>query len=272
MSKESMVALLSGALAVTGCWKMEQVESSGVPDATTDTAHDTGWDTGWDTVEEPGWDTATEWDTSVDWIVDTVPDAIHQCSDYMDNDGDDLIDMDDNDCTSPEDDIEGSEVGECTTDNHCDAGWSECNIITNVCYTPPMALPCSRCETRADCGDGITDEDHPDVDWCVMSGPSGGTCTKDCREDYDCPRGYFCDGLDAPPGMCLPISDCEDMYNIGASCGSSWDCGWGSGLSCIDNVCTYECETQHECPSGAECLDGVCVAYWDEDDPVPPPG
>lgn len=265
MKRSIAIAMTVALVPLAGCWKILEVEDDG---STTDTSVDAAVDTEHDPLEDPVVDTfvdPTE-DTFVDPIADTMPEPEYpECNDGLDNDGDTLYDMDDNDCESPSDMREGSEVGECTSDNHCDGGWLECNILTNECYEPPMSPPCGTCSSREDCGDGIANEENPDVDWCLVMGPGDGVCTKDCREDFDCPRGFFCDGLDAPPGMCVATAGCGGMEDIGTGCSGFWDCGWGGGLECIDGVCTYECAHEHDCPVGVSCIDGVCL-------PAPTPG
>jgi hypothetical protein len=90
-------------------------------------------------------------------------------------------------------------------------------------------------------------------------GPGGGVCTKDCREDFDCPRGFFCDGLDAPPGMCRALAGCDSFDVIGEPCEDFWDCGWGGEMECTEaGVCSTPCEHEHDCPVGTTCEDGFC--------------
>jgi len=192
-------------------------------------------------------------DTVPDLPPDTGPSA---CSDGIDNDGDGLVDMDDFDCDSPSDPVEGPNFGECTNDNHCNAGWEECDVETNTCYTPPHGLPCESCYSSINCGDGVMGED-PDRDWCVFSGITG-YCTKDCHGDFDCPRGFVCDfGEDGPPlGYCVPLAGtCESMSLLGNTCGGPEDCG---NAECHYNICTTHCVIEHDCIEWSHCVDGWC--------------
>ena len=105
-----------------------------------------------------------------------------QCSDGIDNDNDDLVDMDDIDCVSPWDPVEGPETGECTSDNHCDGGWLECDRHTNTCYDPPGSSLCDVCDDIDDCGDRVVTE-NPDADFCLYWGGDDAYCAKDCLDE-----------------------------------------------------------------------------------------
>jgi hypothetical protein len=206
-------------------------------DAGSDAGHDTPGDTGLDYSPDPG---------------------NPQCSDGIDNDGDDLVDMEDFDCESPADGIEGPDDG-CTTDNHCAAGWEECDHASGLCYDPPFGGPCDPCHDSADCGDGVTGED-PDRDFCLIYGTSG-HCTKDCRGEFDCPRGFWCDpGEDGEmPGYCRTvILSCTALDIVGTSCMGEPDC-YGA-MACHGGICTYECETEHQCVEGTSCTAGWCTS------------
>ncbi|MBW2261847.1 MAG: hypothetical protein JRG91_07730 [Deltaproteobacteria bacterium] len=228
-----------------------QSETDGTPDGATDTVVEPGEDTPVDGTSDPGTEPST----------DSVPDSTGdpECSDGLDNDGDDLIDMEDFDCESPSDTNEGSDTDECENDNHCDGGWEECDESTHTCYEPPHGSLCDPCEWRGDCGDGIEDEGDPDVDWCLTYGPgSPGVCTKDCRGDRDCPRGFYCE--DAPDGMCLALSGCSGLEDLGNGCSGDWECGsYYSPLECHGGICTLECVIEHDCVSGMSCVDGWCA-------------
>jgi hypothetical protein len=203
-------------------------------------------------------------DTSEDPVddvpADTAPDSSDtQCSDGIDNDGDDLIDMEDFDCANPSDDVEGPEGG-CTVDNHCAGGWNECDPDTHECYDPPEGALCDPCYRSEDCGDGVTGDD-PDRDYCVIYGTSG-RCSKDCRGDFDCPKGFYCDPDVTPPhpGMCLPTSgSCWNLDAFGNPCSRNEDCGWGDRVVCEGSICTSMCEVEHDCPMGWSCVSGMCV-------------
>jgi hypothetical protein len=183
--------------------------------------------------------------------------GVFQCSDGLDNDGDGLPDMEDFDCTSPGDPLEGPDVGECTTDHQCSGGWGECDKTSNICYAPPQGLPCEPCYTSSNCGDGVTG-DNPDRDWCVYWGIRG-SCTKDCNGDADCPRAYVCDyGEDGPPlGYCVPLAGtCDDLGLLGSTCEGGDDCG---NAVCNGGICTTECAKLHDCPEASTCVDGLCA-------------
>jgi hypothetical protein len=192
--------------------------------------------------------------------VDPLPDgASPECADGIDNDGDDLIDLDDWDCEGHADTSEGPGPGGCTTDNHCAAGWEECDHDTGECYTPPAGGLCDPCESSTDCGDGVTGDD-PDRDFCLNYGMGNWHCTKDCMGDYDCPRGFWCDyGDDGyPPGYCRTVViSCNALDLVGDECFGEYDCL--GAMPCHEGICTYECESQPQCPEGTSCTGGWCI-------------
>lgn len=224
---------------------------------------DTGVDQ--DTPPDEGMDTTVDSlpdlppDVDPDTLEDPEPDTEGpECSDGIDNDGDDLIDMEDFDCSNPGDDPEGPGDG-CSIDNHCEAGWWECDRDTGECYDPPEGAPCDPCYRSEDCGDGVTGSDT-NRDFCVYYGMSG-RCTKDCHGDFDCPKGFYCDpDVDPPhPGMCLPVTgSCTSLESIGEACSRDEDCGWGDMAVCEESVCTSLCEVEHDCPMGWSCVTGMC--------------
>ncbi len=204
--------------------------------------------------------TDTHSDMNSDVPADLPPDGTGegQCEDGLDNDGDDLIDMDDWDCEHIYDSTEGP--GEdCTMDNHCEAGWLECDHETGECYEPPMGELCAGCVNSEDCGDGVTGED-PDRDFCVHYGSGTWNCSKDCQGDFDCPRGFQCDfGDDGyPPGYCRPWAiSCDALDLVGESCTGEYDCL--GAMPCHGDICTYECESNRQCPDTTTCTSGWCI-------------
>ncbi len=182
--------------------------------------------------------------------------VVTQCSDGLDNDGDTLIDLEDFDCPTTEDDVEGSEIGQCTNDGHCNAGWNECNLVTNTCYDPSQGNICDPCWNSTNCGDGVTGN-NPDRDYCVYL-TYRGYCSKDCAGDFDCPRGFRCDyGEDTvSPGSCLPyVGSCESREFFGTTCSSENEC---NGLQCHSGICTSDCRIEHDCPQEMSCTGGWC--------------
>jgi len=253
----SRLMVLAAAVAAFGCGSTIKYsgDSATDPDSPVDTVVDSTVDSTGDTEI----DSVT--DTGVDVNVDVEPDSPNpECSDGIDNDGDDLIDMEDFDCIDPTDDIEGPGDAGCSVDNHCEAGWWECDRATGTCYEPPEGDLCVPCYTSEDCGDGVTGEDV-DRDYCVYHG-MGGECSKDCSGDFDCPKGFYCDPeVDPPhPGMCIPVAGtCESMMNLGSACSDSGDCGWGETIGCVGSVCVQYCEIEHDCVEGSSCVEFVCV-------------
>ena len=154
------LAFLTGTVAVLlGCGGALRAAGDG---DTTDAAGDPAHDVALDPSLEP------EPDIVPDGTPDVEPDgADPECSDGIDNDGDDLIDMEDFDCANPDDDPEGPPEGECSIDNHCAAGWEECDRSTGTCYDPPQGELCAECRSSEDCGDGVTGDD-PNRDFCLI--------------------------------------------------------------------------------------------------------
>ncbi len=268
------LALLGLVITSVGCGGTVKFEGDGntgidtATDTTLETTSDPLSDTESDPVLDPVFDPASDpivdlpGDTMVDTAVDTAPDPTgSQCSDGVDNDGDDLIDLEDWDCAGPSTLVEGPPPGsvECSVDTHCEIGYSECDRMTGSCVAPTEGMLCDACGWRADCGMGITDEDNPDVDWCVFADSSSGNCSKDCLGDFDCPKGFVCDlGDDSlPPGLCWPfVGSCQMMDMVGTMCGVDDDC---DGLTCVGGACTYRCEAEHHCVFGYSCVGDVCL-------------
>lgn len=255
-----------------GDGSVDDTATDGPGDTSMDTDHDPGVDPGTDPVPDPGTDPGV--DPGVDPVVDTAPDPTldtgvdpgtdpvgPQCDDGLDNDGDDLIDTEDWDCADASSPVEGPPPGpvECSVDTHCDIGYEECDRDTGTCVAPVEGELCDPCSWRGDCGGGSTDEEDPDVDWCVYSGSSGGNCSKDCVGDFDCPKGFVCDmGEDGmPPGMCWPfVGSCGYFEVIGQPCGTDEDC---YGITCLDGMCTYGCEAEFHCIFGYSCVESHCI-------------
>ncbi|MBW2260728.1 MAG: hypothetical protein JRG91_02055 [Deltaproteobacteria bacterium] len=241
------LSLAAAAVALLlGCGSTIKATFDGFSDSSTDGTGDTSGDTGSDT---PG-----------DAPVDARPDGTGEgeCEDGLDNDGDDLIDMDDWDCEHIYDSVEGPESDDCTMDTHCADGWEECNDETGECYDPPQGELCDECGDSADCGDGVMGE-SPDRDFCVNYGYNW-NCSKDCDGGWDCPRGFRCDlGDDGlPPGFCRPYTiSCNAMDLIGEGCTGEYDCL--GAMPCHGGICTYECETNRECPDTTTCTGGWCI-------------
>jgi hypothetical protein len=266
-----VISVLAATLFSSGCGGTVKFESG---DGTTDDGSaDQPFDTSVDPGVDPGTDPALDvpGDTMTDAVVDPVVDSSvdpladptgPECSDGIDNDGDDLVDLEDWDCADPSSPTEGPPAGstECSVDTHCDIGYSECDRSSGTCVEPVQGGLCDPCTWRGDCGGGITDEGNPDVDWCVYgSSGSSGNCSKDCMGDFDCPKGFYCDPGDdgVPPGLCWPfVQSCWLLGEIvGAGCGGDPDC---FGMSCVEGICTYRCEAEHHCPLGWSCTEGVC--------------
>jgi hypothetical protein len=205
--------------------------------------------------------TDTSADVPVDMPVDSPPDTtLPECSDGIDNDGDDLIDLEDFDCNSAEDHVEGPEDG-CSVDNHCEAGYWECDRDSGECYDPPEGGLCDPCGNSADCGDGVMGTDT-DRDFCVYMSSMSGRCAKDCVADFDCPKGFFCSPDVDPPhqGMCIPVvGSCGALDVFGSGCGRPEDCGWSEWVTCVEGTCTSHCEVEHDCPMHWSCVEGLCV-------------
>ena len=232
--------------------------ADGTPDTPPpDIPHDVDIDPSTDPPHDPPMDRDVEIppDLSPDHPPDIPPDSgTTECSDGIDNDFDGLTDLEDFDCEGPDDPHEGPDVGECTNDNHCDAGWEECNRETNECYDPPEGNPCQECYRSEDCGDGVTGE-NPDRDFCLYWSYQG-FCSKDCLGAADCPRGFYCDFSEGP-GMCVPVAGtCNSMERMGDPCEGEYDCGYAV---CHDSMCTTQCEIEHDCPDAMSCVEGWCV-------------
>ncbi len=214
-------------------------------------------DAGSDGVVDPAIE--PEPDAPPDAIEDAWPDtADPECSDGIDNDGDDLIDMEDFDCAHPDDHPEGPPDGGCSIDNHCAAGWEECDRSTGTCYDPPRGDLCVECRSSEDCGDGVTGDD-PDRDFCLIGWWPPGECTKDCAGDFDCPKAFRCIDSDGRQ-MCLPAAgSCESFMAMGTGCARDDECGSGGWAVCEGSVCTSTCEVEHDCPMSWSCVTGLCV-------------
>jgi hypothetical protein len=71
----------------------------------------------------------------------------------------------------------------------------------------PPNLPCTPCETSADCG-------GPD-DLCIINSVHGASfCTTSCASPIDCPKAFLCVAVQgAPSKQCIPQSGSCDGYN-----------------------------------------------------------
>ena len=243
MTRSLTLALVATTTSLLGCGSTIKASFDGVGDGPIDTGGDTGGDV-------PG-----------DVPADARPDGTGEgeCEDGLDNDGDDLIDMEDWDCEHIYDTTEGPGDGPCLMDNHCEAGWLECDLETGECYEPPMGGLCEGCGDSLDCGDGVTGDD-PDRDFCVRYSSGSWHCSKDCQGDFDCPRGFQCEfGEDGrPPGYCRPWTiSCDALDLLGETCTGEYDC-YGA-MPCHEGICTYVCETNRQCPAPTYCIDGWCI-------------
>lgn len=143
----------------------------------------------------------------------------------------------------------------------------ECDPESHVCYDPPGGEFCASCMTRRDCGDGGESSD----DWCVRYAWNDAGCTKDCRDDADCPGASYCRSLEresactAADAACICVSrfgSCAAYNTYGAPClvdASCRSCDACDDLVCRGSACTWPCEGPEECPLGAVCADGVCA-------------
>jgi len=245
---------IGAVLGLLGCGgAIKAAGDAGEVDAAGDPAADVALDPALEPEPDAGSDVVS------DGAVDVEPDGANpECSDGIDNDGDDLVDMEDFDCASPDDDPEGPPEGECSIDNHCAAGWEECDRSTGTCYDPPMGELCAECRSSEDCGDGVTG-DNPNRDFCLIGWWPPGECTKDCAGDFDCPKGFRCIDSDGTL-MCLPYAgSCEAFALMGESCTRDDDCGYGDSAVCEGSVCTSLCEVEHDCPMGSSCVAGLCA-------------
>lgn len=157
----------------------------------------------------------------------------------------------------------------CTRDADC--LWAghlwECDTSANTCYDPPGGEFCAGCGTRRECGDGGESSD----DWCVRYEWNDAGCSKDCRDDVDCPGASACRSLsrEAPCApedsacICVSILGSCTAYNafgspclVDASCRTCEAC---DDLVCREGACTWPCSEPDDCPFGAVCNGEVCV-------------
>jgi hypothetical protein len=248
------VVLASVMSFVLGCGGA--LKTAGDADET-DAPGDTDSDVAVDPALEPEPD--VDPDAEPDPDPDVEPDSPGtECSDGIDNDGDDLIDTEDFDCSSPDDHPEGPLGDGCSIDNHCAAGWEECDRSTGTCYDPPRGELCTECRSSEDCGDGVTG-DNPNRDFCLIGWWPPGECTKDCAGDFDCPKAFRCIDSDGRM-MCLSYAgSCEAFGLMGESCTRDDECGYGDAVLCEGSVCTSMCEVEHDCPMGWSCVVGLCA-------------
>lgn len=189
-------------------------------------------------------------------------------------------------CTDPAmcDDFDPCTTDVCNADHLCvheaipdccgrdaDCLWAghlwECDAAAGTCYDPPGGEFCAACMTRRDCGDGGESSD----DWCVRYAWNDAGCTKDCRDDTDCPGGSYCRGLEGEspcsPGdsACICVSrlgSCEAYNTFGRGCMGDEMCRGCDAcdeLVCRDGACTWPCEVPEDCPLGAVCEAELCT-------------
>lgn len=186
--------------------------------------------------------------------------------------------------TGPHDGDPCASDGDVCTSDECDAGacthpwipgcchrdgdciWAghiwECDSSSNTCYDPPYGGFCDPCSVRDDCGDGGSSSD----DWCVHYTYSDRGCSTDCADDYDCPRGSYCDdrsGTPCPPGgsdcVCVvKTGTCTTWNEFGTGCSYDYHCD-GPDNYCRSGSCTWSCSTDEDCPPASPgCSGGEC--------------
>lgn len=186
-----------------------------------------------------------------------------QCTDGQDNDGDNLTDLADPECTTPCDDDESSYATGLPGDNR-DATWQDCFFDGNsgagddgcryntCCLSPPGApgactqqqLDSGACDVAADC-----------VGTCGAATPPGcdcfGCCTV-CGVTGGCGDANGCVKVVLLPG-CQFENICSDQVNC-PLCQQSTECL----PTCPSGAA--ECGADGDCAAGEFCTDGCCVA------------
>jgi len=138
----------------------------------------------------------------------------------------------------------------------------ECNSSSTICYNPPSGEFCATCNNHTECGDGGSSSDDP----CVWYTTSDHGCGKDCRSDYDCPRGSRC--VNGSGGTCsttdtecfcqVRVGTCHTWRHFGDSCSTDPDCD-GPSTVCRSGHCTWACTTVDDCPlESTGCTGGFC--------------
>ncbi|MBN1773143.1 MAG: hypothetical protein JXB32_17890, partial [Deltaproteobacteria bacterium] len=157
----------------------------------------------------------------------------------------------------------------CTRDADClwEGHLWECDAESRTCYDPPAGDFCDTCTRRNYCGDGGDDSD----DWCVTYAWNDVGCSKDCRDDIDCPGGAFCRSLTtdaactAADAACICVSrldSCAAYNTYGRGClldATCRTCDRCDDLVCHEGACTWPCEVPQDCPFGAVCEGGLCI-------------
>lgn len=147
----------------------------------------------------------------------------------------------------------------CNTDSDCDSSKREsCIYIADSANS--AGAYCSPPFTDG-LNLGYTCEQHGD---CVTNlCPESKICTRPCKRDKDCPRGYVCEDVQFNiNGNIVTLKGCVGRYytygRMGDICNENIACQ--KGLFCIKDdpdlpspICTRECSSQEECIDNYEC-------------------
>lgn len=163
------------------------------------------------------------------------------------------------DCASDAVCVDGSCLSRC--ENRTD-----CNDSSEICRQG-LCQPIE-CRFNSDCGTGELcvdaqcrprcSDDAGCADGYVCAQP-GGYCERDpaveCRSDAECLAGEVCRG-----GTCTALCNCNQQCDDGEICNPDATDAESTGV-CEDPDAEPEqptCETDCDCPSGEDCVDGTC--------------
>jgi hypothetical protein len=191
------------------------------------------------------------------------PDGITQCTDGIDNDGDQMTDSGDVECTGACDDDEGSFATGTAGDNR-DPFWQDCffdgnsgagndGCRYNTCCLYPAGHPMA-C-TQQQINSGACDVSQECVNVCAPAAPPGcdcfGCCTV-CGVTGGCGDANGCVKIVLLP-TCQFENICSDQVNC-PICQQDDECA----TQCPSGAA--ECTVDTDCSTNESCADGCCVA------------
>ncbi len=158
---------------------------------------------------------------------------------------------------------------ECLRDRDCKAGYI-CDTVNNTCYQKGKKQICQTCKSSKDCSAGLKciSLNHRDVRGRIVKET---VCSKPCRSDQDCPRGFACSKRVGRNTFCWPnyfvysnfsyTRSCRALFDIGKKCQGFRDynsCGLKNVRDIVcstleKNICRILCQRDEQCPSKYKC-------------------
>ena len=189
------------------------------------------------------------------------------CSDGIDNDGDEFIDCADFDCEgTPECPLDTENSDALCSDGMDNDGDGLTDCADDSCHGHPNVAACK----ESVCDDGMDDDEDGRVDCedrdCQLAAGPGTPCYDDPNDGIESGPGECSDNVDNDTGM-NGFIDCQDFAcqntvpscaeNTAAACMDNVDNNNNTFTDCADFTCQYD--AGGVCPEtgDAECSDGI---------------